>query len=166
VISSGRKRLWLDTASFGSKYGSVNTPWTPRRGNEVNVMGISFCFRCWRARFRLYYELANLNQPAFRRISLAPTCSACCLRLTADQKGIRYKGILVSIRACIGRTRGEKWARTLCMYHCYFTYQHSEGIDHSRLWATFTDAAHNGTKFSQYLCLPQRQFRVLLLLVK
>lgn len=53
VISSGRNRLWLETASVGSKYGSVNTPGAPSRGNEVNVMGISFSFKCFRARVRL-----------------------------------------------------------------------------------------------------------------
>jgi hypothetical protein len=40
VISSGRNRLWLDTAPTGSKYGSVNFPGTPRRGKDVRVMGI------------------------------------------------------------------------------------------------------------------------------
>lgn len=40
VISSGRNKLWLDTAPTGSKYGSVNFPGTPRRGKAVRVMGI------------------------------------------------------------------------------------------------------------------------------
>lgn len=53
VISSGRNKLWLEIASFGSKYGSVKAPWTPRRGNEVKVRGISFDLRCFRASVRL-----------------------------------------------------------------------------------------------------------------
>jgi len=40
VISSGRNKLWLDTAPTGSKYGSVNFPGTPRSGKDVRVMGI------------------------------------------------------------------------------------------------------------------------------
>lgn len=31
----------------------MKTPGTPKRGNEVNVIGISLGFRCLRARFRL-----------------------------------------------------------------------------------------------------------------
>ena len=56
VISSGKNKLWLEIASLGLKYGSVNCPGTPRRGKEVNVSGISLGLRCFRARFRLDYE--------------------------------------------------------------------------------------------------------------
>lgn len=54
VISSGRNRLWLETASAGSKYGSVKTPGVPSRGNDVIVKGTSLGLRCFRARQRLY----------------------------------------------------------------------------------------------------------------
>ncbi len=55
VISSGRNRLWLETASAGSKYGSVKTPGVPSRGNDVIVNGTSLGLRCFLARQRLYH---------------------------------------------------------------------------------------------------------------
>src|ERR1700722_10904383 len=53
VISSGKKRLWLEIPLEGSQYGSVNTPRAPKRGNEVKVIGTSLGFKCLRTRFRL-----------------------------------------------------------------------------------------------------------------
>lgn len=40
VICSGRNRLWLEVAPAGSQYGAVNLPGTPKRGNDVSVIGI------------------------------------------------------------------------------------------------------------------------------
>lgn len=54
VISSGRNKLWLEVAPAGSVGGSVKTSRTPRRGNEVSVMGTSWGKRYALANLRLY----------------------------------------------------------------------------------------------------------------
>lgn len=64
MISSGKNKLWLEMASDGSKYGSVNWPGTPNLGNDVNDIGTSLGLRCFLARFRLLPMSAKSDQNA------------------------------------------------------------------------------------------------------
>lgn len=107
VISCGRKRLWLDTASAGSKYGSVNTPGAPRRGNDVNERGISWGLRCRRARLRLPPPGKMINNGyTLGHLNIVLTGSACCLPQTSGLIRRQYRVRPASTRACIGHILG------------------------------------------------------------
>lgn len=113
VISSGKNKLWLEIASWGLWYGSVNWPGTPSRGKEVNVTGISLGLRCLRARFRL-----DCEQPM--RIGLIGIAwSVPITHITFDRQEIGY-------RACIWCT-GGRFQHISPVLWVKFWYRYSKG---------------------------------------